>query len=66
MSLNVQAICSVKGVVIDSSECIINLCKGIDGPTTFIFSHPWESIKRLIPKELFSLVDKHSTFPIEE
>jgi hypothetical protein len=31
-------------------------------PTTFIFFHPWESIKGLIPKELFSLVDKHSTF----
>jgi hypothetical protein len=38
---NVQAICSVKRVVIDSSECIINSLKGMDGPTTFIFFHPW-------------------------
>ncbi len=38
---NVQAISSVKGVVIDSSECIINLHKGMDGPTTFIFFHTW-------------------------
>ncbi len=30
---SVQAISSVKGVVIDSSECIINLHKGMDGPT---------------------------------
>ncbi len=43
----VQAISSVKGVVIDSSECIINLHKGMmDGPTTFIFIFPpLESIK---------------------
>jgi len=63
---SVQAISSVKGVVIDSSECIINLHKGMDGPTFIFIFPPLESIKGLIPKERFSLVDKHSTFPIEE